>query len=123
MTNKTYSELGRKYPNLYKNDVYFECDQGWYDIIDELSQKLETAIINNPNKQEYYATQVKQKYGTLRFYMSMIDDDMEKAIMEGEEKSSKTCEHCGKEGKLISIFGWYLTLCDKCRIEKIREEE
>lgn len=60
------------------------------------------------------AAQVKEKFGTLRFYMTTYDDEIENLICKAEVKSGKTCERCGKPGKLRDS-GWWVTLCDACK--------
>lgn len=119
--NRTKTELLiKKYPKLYRQGIAFECNDGWYDLIDSMSQDLEACI------EEYQrltwekdsdlpcATQVKEKHGTLSFYMTTITDQMEKIIEKAEEKSSKTCEGCGAKGFLRWCKGWKMTLCDTC---------
>ena len=99
-----------------------ECGDGWYDLIYDLSAKLEACIRNhikiNPND-EYYprAVQVKEKFGGLRFYMTSETDEMSDFIREAETKSYETCENCGGKGK-PNEKGWISTLCDSCRNNK-----
>lgn len=63
-------------------------------------------------------TQLKEKFGALRVYMSYYSKEIDDVIKEAEEKSRKTCESCGKPGE-INEFGWLSCLCDDCRkIEK-----
>ena len=58
------------------------------------------------------ASQVKEKFATLRFYMTSATDEMYDLIHEYENKSGKICEECGSgEGKLRND-GWLSTLCD-----------
>ena len=55
MNTKKDEALCNKYPNLYRNrnkspqttcmSWGFSCGDGWYDLIDELSAKLETEIV------------------------------------------------------------------------------
>lgn len=59
------------------------------------------------------AVQVKEKFASLRFYMNHYVKEIEDLIDEAEEKCSKTCEECGRPGKLRE-GGWLKTLCDKC---------
>ena len=54
--------------------------------------------------------QAKEKFGTLRFYVSTENEAIETAIQWAEMRSSKTCEVCGKPGKL-SGPGWLSTVC------------
>lgn len=58
------------------------------------------------------ASQVKEKYGTLRFYMTIQTDEMDPIITIAEKRSAVTCEQCGKKGKLRGR-GWYYTACAK----------
>lgn len=87
----------------------FECGDGWFELIKELSEKLEPLGA--------VAAQVKEKYGTLRFYIEGISegafDEAYDLIDEAEEKSAEICEKCGQPGKLRG-GGWVQTLCDEC---------
>lgn len=67
------------------------------------------------------ASQVKEKFGTLRFYLTSGTDEMYDLIHEAEAKSATTCEDCGTPGKRRG-GGWILTLCDQCAKEQDREE-
>lgn len=60
------------------------------------------------------ATQVKEKYGGLRFYISGGSEEAYNAIEEAGDESYRTCEHCGEPGK-CNERGWLATLCDDCR--------
>lgn len=62
------------------------------------------------------ATQVKEKFGTLRFYVDYGEeyaDEIEKLIRQAENESAITCEDCGNPGK-TRPGGWIKTLCDDC---------
>ena len=115
-------------PRLYKNLQYFECGSGWYGIIHELSLAIEKILeedaVNYPipegQENEYiemFAVQVKEKYGTLRFYMSCETDEISDIIRETEALSSQTCENCGTSGKMRGDT-WFLVRCDKCYEER-----
>ena len=56
------------------------------------------------------ASQIKEKYGRLRFYVAGETDEMAKIIREAERKSAKTCEECGKPGESRDN-GWSYTAC------------
>jgi hypothetical protein len=93
----------------------FECGDGWEPLIRELSVKLEALIVALPEAEHgnYRAMQVKEKFGTLRFYMSSSTDEMEALINEAEEKSAITCEECGQAGSMRG-GSWLSTRCDAC---------
>jgi len=57
------------------------------------------------------ATQVKEKFGTLRFYYYGGDDYCRGVESMAESMSAVTCEECGNHGKLLTQ-GWYRTLCE-----------
>jgi len=121
-------ELVKKFPLLYRDrsgpathtlmGFGFDCGDGWADILFALSRKLETEIRRlekkNPDIQ-YKASQVKEKYGTLSFYMNYSTPIMNRWIGEAEKLSARTCETCGHRGKLVNINMWYSTLCTPCR--------
>jgi hypothetical protein len=56
------------------------------------------------------ATQVKEKYGGLRFYYNGGDDTIHHWVSFAEFMSERTCETCGKPGEVYTD-GWHLTLC------------
>ena len=54
--------------------------------------------------------QVKEKFGTLRFYYSGGDDYISGLVSMAESMSGVTCETCGKPGTQTS-GGWIKTAC------------
>lgn len=58
------------------------------------------------------AVQIKEKYGTLRFYYDGGDDYISGIVAMAENMSARTCEQCGAPGK-PRRGGWIRTLCDK----------
>lgn len=109
--------LNETFPNLYKSHygrgMGFECGDGWFSLIYDLSYKLEKEIEKLPEEERPIATQVKEKFGTLRFYMSSETDEMDKLISDAETKSETICEMCGDKA-LLRQDGWWATLCDTC---------
>ena len=104
----------------------FECGPGWYDLIEELCDKIsvlldtkypefKTEIEEEDRYQgQFQVTQVKEKFGTLRFYVSTAPDEVFDLIDEAEKKSAITCEHCGNPGSMREHHMWLSTLCDEC---------
>jgi hypothetical protein len=58
------------------------------------------------------ATQVKEKFGTLRFYYNGGDDMVDGMVRMAESMSGVTCEKCGDVAKLRGN-GWLYVACDK----------
>jgi hypothetical protein len=95
-------------------------DQGWDKIIIDCHNKLKTI---DP---DYVIYQVKEKFGTLRFYFysnSKSQADMAKCVEEAEELSAVTCELCGNPGSLDREAYWVKTLCPECTTtRKVRRD-
>jgi len=92
----------------------FECGDGWFDILDQLMGNIQHHI-DWKNKKEVVVAQVtldqvKEKFGTLRFYYSGGDDEISGMVAMAESMSGVTCEECGSPGKRVG-GGWVSTLC------------
>lgn len=79
-----------------------ECGRGWSWIVMPLLQVAQEdgAIV----------TQVKEKFGGLRFYYCGGSERLEKLVDEAERLADQTCEVCGAPGKL-NTKGWMQVLC------------
>ena len=113
-----WDEVRNRCPKLYQNGVAFECGEGWTDLILDLSLKIERILNEKPANNEMFAIQVKEKYGTLRFYMSMETKDISDLIEDAEALSSQTCENCGAPAKMRGKR-WIEVKCDTCFNTKI----
>jgi len=78
------------------------------DILDEIPNWR----IPKPVIPQVVAVQVKEKFGTLRFYFNGGDDHIDGLVAMAEGMSSVTCEECGVPGKLRK-GSWVQTLCDQ----------
>lgn len=147
MTPENDKKLVEAFPLLYR-DRYgkmtetcmcwgFECDDGWFQLIWELSEKLENRIeeleknglcycghkhelnceecrCDQHQQMHLCASQVKEKYGTARVYLNFYDEQADNFIDEAELKSETTCETCGTAGCLMTMGRWVKTLCITC---------
>jgi hypothetical protein len=93
--------------NKIMTSDFFGTSEGWNLLIKNLIQDL---IELGWNKE---VTQVKEKFGGLRFYINEGSSEMYERIIETETESFNTCEVTGKLGKLRTDIGWYRTLCDE----------
>ena len=87
-----------------------EIGNGWFDLMYELCEELEQL-----NSKGLEFTQVKEKWGMLRIYVNSATEECYDMIHEYEKKSSHICEECGKKGTNKQTFGWFSTMCTKCR--------
>ncbi len=130
MSPEKDDQLCRECPNLYADRQAsmtttcmcwgFDVGDGWFNIVYELSKKLEALIVALPDDQRELtrASQVKEKFGGLRFYMTSSTDEMDRLIDDAETECYKTCEKCGAPGKPRK-GGWISTLCDAHDEERI----
>lgn len=97
---KTFSEIARS------------VGEGWEPLLEDLCVKLLRLGWSGG------LAQIKEKFGTLRFYWrNDIKDEIEANIGEdlvnyAEDQSGSLCEVCGKWGKLRG-GGWVYTACDE----------
>jgi hypothetical protein len=118
------TELYNKYPKTLSNLSYFEISEGWKGLVDEITSKIET--INNKYSPSSYirAAQVKQKFGGLRYYISIEEIDEQDVryvydmIAEAEKRSFTICEYCGSPAKTSKDRTYVETLCDEHRISR-----
>jgi hypothetical protein len=113
MKDESLEALYKKYPGLFKQDnLYFECGDGWYHIIDCLAQQIDFIIEEDKLDREFcYVSQVKEKYGILRVYMASETDKMSALIRFAEDLSAMTCEVCGSPGRM-NMGRWLEVRCD-----------
>lgn len=136
MREELDKELCEKYPKIFANrygDMRttamcwgFDCGDGWYDILNQLCGLIQHHI-DWENRQEekveqVVAAQVKEKFGTLRFYYDGGDQYIRGLVAMAESMSSVTCETCGKPGHLRGV-SWYYTACDEHTIEDEEQED
>jgi len=120
-----YKRIWRTFKQLLRDDwkytKYRNIHNGIYRRINQvlrllfklgLKEKLPCKCIEFEHRHPR-ASQVKEKFGTLSFYMSSATDEMWDLISEAERKSGETCEDCGAPGRRRG-GGWIVTLCDEC---------
>jgi hypothetical protein len=82
---------------------------GWSKIIEDLVIEL---IENGWNRQ---VQQIKEKFGSLRFYIELEENDkLIPIIWRYESKSYNTCEQCGDYGEIKRIGHLLKCFCDHC---------
>jgi hypothetical protein len=89
-----------------KNPPQWAIDMAVADL--KVGEKLQVPEVVD----QVIATQIKEKFGTLRFYYHGGDEYIEGIVRMAESMSATTCEVCGAHGKQRG-GGWIRTLCDK----------
>jgi len=96
----------------------FAVGDGWYKLIYELVHDIR---INDLKKGDWItkATQVKEKFGGLRFYVTGTSDKNWALIRNAEQKSYAVCEETGSEVEVGTWNnGWVRTMCRKEALRK-----
>ena len=134
MNEQLDAELCRKYPVLFRDRgarppqtgmVWgFECGDGWFDILDTLCYFLQEVCHEHARK--IIVEQVKEKYGSLRFYWrwewssetgdigvfpDVLNHHVDALVNMAEALTHYICEMCGATARLRGKT-WVVTLCD-----------
>lgn len=121
-TEKLLNDFPHLFRNFYKSPSEtgmcfgFQCRNGWFKIIYNLCENINTHLTKLP-KDDYntFAVDcVKEKFGGLRFYTNWTDNIIDSLIEIAEADCLKTCEFCGEPGTLRDDRRWIRTLCDEC---------
>lgn len=117
--------LRETFPKLYKNPLSleakepfsmrgFEVDDGWFAIIEEMSQALDAL---NIHVEDFWISQVKEKFGGLRVYIDVtsrvsesVQQQIRDIIQRAKGKADVTCELTGEPGVLCKRQGHFLTV-------------
>jgi hypothetical protein len=93
----------------------FQCGDGWFEILWRLCVDLEPLVaeLEKETGERFEVLQVKEKLGTLRFYVSHHTDNIDERIAEAQGESSRTCEVCGQPGTQRETGDWVRAVCDE----------
>jgi hypothetical protein len=119
-------QLCKKYPQMMVNRDLpmtetcmcwgFECGDGWFNILNQLMGNIQHHLDWKNRTSEVVPQvtldQVKEKFGTLRFYYTGGDDYIRGLVTMAEAMSATTCEVCGNPGERRD-GGWIRTLCEQ----------
>jgi len=132
MKKELQDKLYDKYPKIFKqkdDDMTttclcwgLECGDGWYWLIDNLCDTIQSHIDYN-NKYQLEFTQVKEKFGSLSLYTNNNEDSMISGMLRlATDMSYKICEACGSTKDVTKTTGWIKIRCKDClEKEKARE--
>lgn len=135
LDNRKISEeqILKKYPKIFRQKDLpmtetamcwgLEIGEGWHWLVDNLCGCIQSYIDHNakydPKITQVEATQVKEKFGGLRFYTNGSCDRIDGMIWLAEYLSNYICENCGSTKDVTqNREGWIKSLCRECRKEK-----
>lgn len=125
--------LKEKYPKMFSRPYGgVAVGAGWWPIIESLCANIQhyTDWQNKNHEKrpvvpQVVVSQIKEKFGGLRFYYDGGDDEISGMVRMAESWADHSCEECGAPGKSRN-GGWIKTLCDKHeeeRQERFRQRE
>ena len=110
-----------KYPKMFAQPYGgFAVSEGWWPILQALCANIQH-YLNWKNREgevvpQVVVTQIKEKFGGLRFYYDGGDDRVQGMVSMAESWADKSCEECGAPGT-SGGQGWIRTLCPTHRAE------
>lgn len=125
----TTEDIINKYPKIFQsyegnpdNVNWYGVPDGWLPIIDKLCGAIQDYIDNTKRyidgelktPTQVVCTQMKEKFGGLRFYIEGGDDFVEGMINMAEFMCDNTCDECGSEEDLGVTKGWISVKCRTC---------
>lgn len=109
--------------------TYTELDDmpdGWRKVFGiEMCERIKKCLIKADYLNKYRIGQIKEKYGTLRWYdmggvPTSISEEYYNIINYYEDKSMLVCLDCGKPTKYVTT-GWIEYVCDDCLTSKLEK--
>lgn len=96
---------------------YTELDEmpsGWRIAFGEqLCGDIKAELERAGTLDDYRITQIKEKYGSIRWYGNFCTQELNDIISKYENMSKRTCICCGKPATRITT-GWISPYCDNC---------
>lgn len=156
LQNKLFNKYPELFVNRYKSPSEYpmafgiETDDGWFWVLDNLCDSIQSYIILNHTPQ-IRAMQVKEKFGRLRFYHDNgsgdfwensepedhpdfinhshtgidlnYDNLIEGMISFAEHLSGTICEKCGTTKEIGRTIDWIKTICQTCHSGSYNKEK
>ena len=124
-------KLIERFPRLFRGvqpSVWSHVPVGWTDIVGTLFTGID-ALLNDDEAKCLRVEQIKEKFGTLRLYLSFDRIDPAgmnpnptalRALVDAAEAASEvTCYVCGAPGEMRNL-GWRTVRCDTHANREVR---
>jgi ribosomal protein L37AE/L43A len=101
-----------------------ECGDGWKKLYQPIIDFIMKYNKDKDEEDKIEINQIKEKFGSIRIYLSKYTDELRQMIDDAEEQSYYTCEECGKYIKKPIVEGhWIYPMCRKCYDEMKEKQE
>jgi hypothetical protein len=107
---KYYMDRVARYPLMFG----IECDDGWFTLLDILMGNIKNHLHWNCEDKTFNITQIKEKFGGLRFYYQGGDERIDGMVHMAESMSYHLCEFCGTTHNVGQTEGWIVVCCKDC---------
>lgn len=87
--------------------------EGWYNLFLLCCAELRKVLIEKNLLSTFKINQLKEKYGSMRIYVNISDEDINAIIERYEIISQFTCCICGKTAT-VETTGYVCPYCDEC---------
>lgn len=129
MRSELKEQLAKEY--FFLKDVSLGIGSGWFSLLNDLCQELLAFV-----PAEFKVTQIKEKFGGLRFYYELKDynhyditysshishenyrQKINILVAKAEALSYETCEVCGDPASLDRSSFWIKSLCEFHKLER-----
>lgn len=102
----------------YSYTEFDDVPKGWRKIVSKLHKNIKPYLIKANYLDKFRILQIKEKYGSLRYYTggipTSVANEINDLINKAERESEHTCIVCGKPAKMCCYQGWYSPYCKKC---------
>lgn len=124
MKQELVNKLVKDFPSFFRDlggDPMKTCmawgiehGDGWFKLFYELNEKIANylKLFKKKDRPDFYWSQIKEKFGTARWYYGEGDDIISDLVSYNEDKTAQTCETCGEWGK-VRGKGWHYTACNE----------
>ena len=103
-----------RYARPYEWTELDAMPDGWRKAFGkQMCEEIRNALIEENYLYKYRIVQIKEKYGSLRWYDWASSKKVQDIIDKYEEISARTCICCGRPATKISK-GWISPFCDRC---------
>ena len=102
-------ELPEEFPLTFRNAYVDYVDEGWLQIMREGCALIEAILKEDPTI-PFQIMDIKEKFGTLRFYYIGGNEQIDEIADRMMELTSSACQRCGKPGTLYTR-GWMYVAC------------
>lgn len=107
----------KKYKKIIKYTNLDRVPDGWRKAFGIRLCKELKKVIKEEKCKNIYFMDIKEKYGSLRFYTNIYNEKVEKILDKYDHISKYICIKCGKKATKISK-GWISPFCDNCLKEE-----